>query len=376
VKSNILIAIIIILIVIIASAVGVLHYMKNQEKTESQENKLTPEGYILEELGENKTVTMSLGPGSKITFRSYLETYTTYYNTTNGTQTYPQKSNLTVNITINKYDKWPFVNITNTDQENGSPQLIPYPVVEIPKENVGAQTLNLPVSIPFVNEGLCMKFTLTNTSNGTYTYTSQITIANYKVTSILVYDSQGVVISTLYRIESIKPVNNTMVNLTHKLVRLNYSSTGEYKVTVPSTWSCNPPLSSHLWFTEEGIYKLNTCKLEQTSINDLIKGMKEGSIVFYLNKGCPHCINDWPNIIDALNAVCKSASGKVYLVIIGGFMNSTVANYIQLTMTQNGITGYPALAYFKDGFVQNKTLGERSAEQIVEFIRVSLGLQS
>ncbi|MCE4628224.1 MAG: hypothetical protein F7C34_03640, partial [Desulfurococcales archaeon] len=88
-------------------------------------------------------------------------------------------------------------------------------------------------------------------------------------------------------------------------------------------------------------------------------------------------IRTWPSILEALYKTCNNASNTpIYIVVLGGFMDTAVSSYLQNTMVQNGLNGYPAIAYFRGGFARDKLLGERSVEEIVAFIEKYAGAQS
>ncbi len=354
-------AIIVIIIVIGASAFGAYTFLK---KSKPGQEKAPPGVDVLGRSFQAQKVTMPLGPGSQITLMSQIYT-AVGENTTNTTSPPPVNSTLK----IVSYSKWPLVNVSMKFMGNVSNQTVPFSLMEIPREWLGQDNITLPLSIPFVREGLCLRLTLANSTETTYTYTASQQVLAYIISVTMEVDNNGVLLKSIYNIRSIKQGTPQSVNLTHILIRTNLTlSNQDVQVEIPSNWSCNPPLSSHLWFMWEGIYKVEGCKLVSAKVSDLRDAIDHEAIVFFLNKGCPHCIRDWNDIVKGLNMTCKESKIDVFIVLLGGFANKTLGDYISLLMNQNGITGTPGFAYFKGGFVQDKMLGERSADDIANFI--------
>lgn len=367
-KSSKVVAYALIVIVLVAAAGAVLYYTKRggEHQQETTQNTTTSHPTILNPnpATGTRTLTLQLGPGSNVTV--YVEGIT-YVGPPNGSAN-ATSYNTTVNLTINSY-KWPFTNATIEPSGNAQNQTLPLFFLEAPKELVGKGQFAAPISLPGINEGFCINLTLVTSNDTVYVYKSSIELFNYKVNITYKYDKNGVAKEIIYNIKSIKPVNNNILNMTSIIKVVSYSTPGPVEVEVPANWTCNPPLSSHLWFTWEGIYKVSDCKITRASVNELRDAIGNSAIVFFLNKGCPHCIRTWPNILEALYKTCGNASNiDIYIVVFGGFMDSAVSAYLQNTMVQNGLNGYPAIAYFRGGFARDKLLGERSVDEIVAFI--------
>lgn len=351
-----------ILIIIISILLGsffIYKYINSNNKNNYNIN--TTYSKIIGASGKPISLTMPLGPSSKINVS--IKTYiTSIYNNNTNTTTL----NTTATLIVNSY-KWPFIISDISIQGNVSKnQSLPIFILEIPREYLGKRHIDVPISLSFAREGLCVNLSLIKSNNTAYIYSSDFSLFNYNININISIDKNGIIRKSIYTI--IYKNSNNNLNITSLFIIKNYTISNSINVEVPGNWSCNPPLSSHLWFSWEGIYKVNGCRIESVNVGALQSAIEGKSIVIFLNKGCPHCIRTWPNITIVLSNICDKINIPIYFVIIGGFMNKTLYTYLQNTMTQGGLTGYPAFAYYENGFVRDKMLGERSVDQILAFL--------
>ena len=362
---NTTLALAVTIIVIVGAAAGIYMYLTKPQSGVEQFN----ESANLLGTPATKNYTLPLGPGSSIGMK--METLL-YAGPPEEEANYTNRMVSNSTIVVKNYWKWPFINVTMIDETgNESNQTIAFTLIEIPKEILGDSRVTLPMAIPFINEGLCINLSLTSSGSSYYTYTGHAILYGYNVSVRVTYDAQGILLNATYNIRSVAPVKGNITNLTSTLERVNLTDNGDMNVDV--AWPCKPPLAGDLWFVWEGVYRLDGCKLEEVTLNQFDSALKNKSIVFFLYKLCPHCLRDWPNITVALGNACKEQKVDIYLVIIGRFMNTTTYQYVHTIMTNNGLTGYPAIAYFEGGYARTKILGERTAQEIYEFIKTSGG---
>ncbi len=305
----------------------------------------------------NETVEVPLGPGSqvKIFFKSRIPT-------SNGTLT-TQERNAT--LTIDSY-QWPLVLVTyNVSNQTGN--ITPaYTLIEVPKNFVGEKSFNAPVAVPLVGEGLCARFNLTKKTDRSYVYESTIDINNYVIKINYIINENGIITNSTYIFYE-KSYNQNNINITQYInVSVIKISNTPYKVTFnKSKWFCDPPISGDLRFAWDGILLIEPgYKARTVSLSEFRRAIQGGAYVAFLDKGCPHCQRTWPHLLAAVN----ETGTKVYAVIFGNLLNKTAYNYFVTLMNSNGLTGFPSIVYFKNGYVpgpQYKLVGEVDKTQIL-----------
>ncbi len=335
-------AVIALVIVLLVAAVGYYGYSvyKGNEGGEQQAPGV-----------QTETVVLPLGPGSRITINSTM---------------YFEEGNLSSNLTIiiNQEEEWPLLNVSIVGNQTQN-SLMSYANLMIPADELGQETISLPLAIPIVGEGLCINLDLISSNETSYVYSANITIGPYNISVEHVYDSNGILYLAKYRLYSYLPDQNKTLDVLQVLKTVDVEpSNTSYKVEYNSTWLCSPPISSDLVFTWDAIIHLSQDKAEIVTLDTLRDAMDQGAYVAFLLKSCPHCQRTWPHLLEAIN----QTGTDVYAIVIGNLMDPDYQGFLQSTMQLNGITGYPTIAYFKNGFATDKLSGEAGTEEIVAFL--------
>ncbi len=341
-KTKTLISIIIVIIIILASA-GYLYYDRNHQRGTG---KTTAGQGGNSSSSNNITITLPLSVGAKV-----------FINATAITGNETLNNNIT--LTVSGY-QWPFLNATFQADNQTHSVLLVYTSLEVPENVVGEKSFNAPIAAPIVGEGLCATFNLTGKGDGWYTYSSTINVGTYTINVTAVILDNGTYKNVTYTFTGYNPENKSQrVNVKQiiKIKILNNNPSGATISYNPSQWFCKPPISSDLRFVWDGIILLQKGSARMVSIDQLLQAMDKGAYVAFLNKGCPHCMRTWPHLYQAV----QETGTPVYIVVFGNLMNITQYKYFTSTMTLNGLTGYPAIAYFKGGTIpgpQYRLVGE------------------
>jgi len=319
----------VIVLVVLAAAAYYVYAGGEPSNTNTQPIELVFEG-------EPANYTIALGPGSTAAYESMA-----VFHSANGTNV-----NATVNYTIVIVEHaWPFVTLNYSEDANRTATAsFLTGNLAVPQELLGSNTICIPVSVPFANEGVCMRLTLVGEANGSLAYRGMANLSGMIVDALLYYDSSnGVLVESTFNITG--PDGNLL--FTHWQRLINYSVTTPVTVYTGEDWLCKPPLSSKAYLLWEGTYKLSAGPvMEAVPLQEVVDAVKtQGVIAVIAKDGRPLTDEFWQRILAAVDY----ANTSIYVVVVGPMASPDLGVLSKSILERAASPEYNVLIRFEGG---------------------------
>jgi len=255
--------------------------------------------------GEPANYTIAAGPGSTLAYEA-----TSIFHAENGT-TVNATTNYT--LTITEY-AWPFAQVNYTEGDPNRTTTASFLVgnIAVPQELLGNEHMCVPVSIPFANEGICIRLELAGRGNATLVYRGSANLSGIIVNALLQYsEPEGLLVKSTFNLTG---PDGTLL-FTHEQALVNYGLSAPAIVYTGDDWLCDPPLSSKAYLLWEGTYVLRPGPtLEPVPAMNVVAAVKSQGVVAVIAKdGRPLTDEFWQKILAAVDYTRAS----IYVIVVG-----------------------------------------------------------
>ena len=255
--------------------------------------------------------------------------------------------------------EWPEVVLSTVDGE----LRLPYAALALPPAQVGSERLFLPVPLPALGSGICLEARLEGRLREGLAYRGSASVGAYTIALEALYDPDGT--ARRFRVELEGPGASVALE-----VRVESAEPAGAASVDAEGWLCGDGVSSSLSYVAEGVHRLTgegaPARAGREALAEALSG---NAIVVIVDKRCPHCHRNWPEILGA----ASESPVPVYAIVAGPLMSPRDYALLVELAAEAGVTGTPAFIAFREGLVVAAREGYTPHPQLLSWIESVYG---
>jgi len=305
---------------------------------------------------EPRTFTLPVGPGSSGTLevRVYVESKI---------QGESREDTGTLEFTVEGYE-WPHARLTYTrDGGEEKEGVLPFAMLGLPKEMVGAEKLGLPIYVPVAEATVCVEASLSR-EEGLLVYRGETLVGSTLVSLEAAYRGDGVL--ERVKVELADPQAGRIIYE----ATITFERVEPYTLTAP--WECGDGLYSDIRYAPEGLIEIRDGRVYKVDLETVRRAVDSETLLFIvLSETCPYCQRDWEHILKLSTMV----DVKIYAINAGNLTPADELTWALNFARKLGVNGTPGFIALKEGRVADVRVGYATAEELADWLRSALDLQ-
>ncbi len=269
----------------------------------------------------------------------------------------------------------PLVELNFSDSAGG-PAGVPYGVIALPLDEVGLDSVSVPVAVGYT--WVCLDLRRAGYTEGplgrSIVYDGSLAAPNLTLTArVTVDESTGIVVDFSVNVSVAKWSGGSItVSLSQVLSDYKLSGGEPVEAPAPGGFVCRNGFSNDLRFTLEGLYLVEGGSARPLCLDDFEGAAASGTVLAVLDKRDPASSILWESLINAT----KEAGARVYVLVYDSSsrlltpdMVYVVSNIVQPALNRLDNPRLPLLLRLGPGGVEAVESGSLSYGDVLAFIR-------